>query len=110
MAPVQSKDTNSTLRPCSDSRHSKNHILAKPKSKPKGSDIGLLSNLSIEQMVAVVSPDKDKGTFFTCTKDGLVDVDLGTAGTNSHVPVDLTNEGAEAGSIRSMADLSLIHI
>ena len=34
MAPAQSKDTNSTLRPCSDSRHSKNHILAKP--KPKG--------------------------------------------------------------------------
>ena len=39
--------------------------------------------------MAVVSPDKDKGTFFNCTEDGLVDVDLGKAG-GSDVAVDLT--------------------
>ena len=39
MAPVQSKDTNSKPSSCSDSRHSKNKIMAQP--KPKGSSIGM---------------------------------------------------------------------
>ena len=89
MAPAHSKDTNSAIRPCSDSRHSKNHILAKPKPKPKGSSIGLLSNLSMEQIVSVVTPTKDDGTFFNCTKEGLEDVDLGKA-VRSDVAVDFT--------------------
>ena len=108
MAPAQSKDTNSKITSCSDSRHSKNQIMAKP--NPKGSSIGSLSNLSMKQIVAVVAPDKDKGIFFNCTKDASVDVDLGMTGTGLDVTVDLTNDvdltkdGTEAGSKGGMTD------
>ena len=97
MAPVQSKDTNSKISSCSDSRHSKNQIMAKP--KPKGSSIGLLSNLSMDEIVAVVSPQK--GEFFDQNQAGMVDVDLGT-GPNS--AVDLTNEHTKTGSNGGMTD------
>ena len=62
----------------------------------------------MKQIAAVVSPD-NKGTFFDYTEDVLVDVDLGTSGTRSDVPVDLTDgvdlteDGNEAGS-KGMTD------
>ena len=68
MAPVQSKDTNSKIPSCSDSRYSKNQILAQPKSK--GSSIGSLLNLSMEQIVAVISLSKTKGHFSTVSRMG----------------------------------------
>ena len=96
MAPTQSKDTNSKMISCADSRTSKNKIMTKP--KPKGlSSIGSLSTLSIQQIAAVVSPEKG-GEFYDCNQAGMVDVDLGTTGTGPNVAVDLTNEGSEVGS------------
>ena len=72
MAPTQSKDTNSKMTSCADSHSSKNKITTKP--KPKGvSSIGSLLNLSIQQIAAVVSPEKG-GEFFECNQPGMVDV------------------------------------
>ena len=56
-----------------------------------------LLNLNIQQIAAVVSPEKG-GEFFECNQPGMVDVDLGTTGTEPNVAVDLTNEGSQAGS------------
>ena len=98
MAPAHSKDTNSKMISCADSRSAKNKIATKP--KPKGlSSIGSLSNLSIQQIAAVVSPDKG-GKFFECNQPGMVDVDLtsGMTGTGPNGAVDLTNDGTEDGS------------
>ena len=94
MAPTQSKDTNTKIASCSDSRSSENKITTKP--KPKGvPSIGSLSNLSIQQIAAVVSPEKG-GKFYDCNQAVMVDVDLGTPGTGPNVAVDLTNKGSEA--------------
>ena len=98
MAPTQPKDTNSKMISCADSRSAKNKIATKP--KPKGlSSIGSLSNLSIQQISAVVSPDKG-GEFFDCNQPGMVEVDLTSdlTGTGPNGPVDLTNDGTEDGS------------
>ena len=100
MVPTQPKDTNTKVSSCNDSRHSK-HLTAKPKPKPKPkvSSIGTLSNLNLQQTVALVSPGK--GEFFDCTDGGLVDVDLtsdkGMTGTGMNGAFDLTNEGTLDG-------------
>ena len=67
MAPVQSKDTNSVICPCLDSPHSKNQIMATPRTK--GPSISSLTNLSWKQIAVLVSPE-NKGIFSTAPRVG----------------------------------------
>ena len=99
MAPTQSKDTNSKVASCADSRSSKPQTTTKPKPKVVPS-IGSFLNLNLQQIAAVVSPEKG---FYDCNQAGMVEVDptskIGMTGTGPNGgEVDLTNEGTKDGS------------
>ena len=95
MAPTQPNDISTKVLSCKDSRNSKNQIAAKP--KPKAPSIGTVSNPTLQQQAAVISPDKRLSG-----KGGLVEVDPtsdhGMTGTGTNSAVDLTNEAtSESG-------------